>query len=128
MKFSERAFFSPAFSTSSNILDTVDCPNSSVTRTRSRPLRLMQPLTTSPPGATSRGRDSPVRAEVSSADAPASTTPSSGTRSPGLTTMTSPTWTVSGSASTTSPPRSTLATSGRISISAAMERRERPTA
>ena len=64
MKFSARAFFMLEFSTRSRILETVDSPNSLVVLTRSRPLILTQPLMTSSPDWTSRGRLSPVRAAV----------------------------------------------------------------
>ena len=109
MKFSARAFLLPAFSTRSRILETVDSPNAFVTRTRKSPLWLTQPLMTSSPSPTSRGRLSPVSAAVSSVERPSSTTPSSGTRSPGLTTMTSPTATSSGSTFSALPSRSRLA-------------------
>jgi hypothetical protein len=49
------------------------------------------PARTEPPGATSTGRLSPVSAEASTAALPSVTTPSTGMRSPGRTTTTSPT-------------------------------------
>ena len=52
---------------------------------------LTQPEMISSSSRTSRGTDSPVRAAVSSWDVPDSTTPSSGTRSPAFTTISSPT-------------------------------------
>ncbi len=52
---------------------------------------LTQPEMISSPSRTSRGTDSPVRAAVSSCEEPRTTTPSSGTRSPALTTISSPT-------------------------------------
>ena len=109
MKFSARAFLLLEFSTRSRIFATVDSPNSLVTRTRMRPLRLTHPLMTSSPGSTSRGRDSPVRAAVLRVEAPSSTTPSSGTFSPGLQTIVSPSATSSGSTCKSFPSRSTLA-------------------
>ena len=109
MKFSARAFLLLEFSTRSRILATVDSSKALVTRTFRRPERLTQPEITSSPGSASRGRDSPVRAAVSSVDLPSSTTPSRGTRSPALMTMVSPTDTSSGSTCTSSPPRSILA-------------------
>ena len=122
------AFFSLEFSTSSRILETVDSSQGFVTVTRSNPVRFTQPLMMSSPTRMLRGRDSPVRAAVSSVEPPSNTVPSSGTRSPGFTTMTEPTATSSGS--TVSKPFSVsrLAVSGRMSIRAAMEVRDLPTA
>lgn len=51
----------------------------------------MKPLSASLPGTNRRGRDSPVRAEVSTVASPSVTKPSSGIFSPLLTMMTSPT-------------------------------------
>ena len=87
MNFSLEAFFSEAFSTISRILLAVDSPKLFSTRISSAPLRLMHPAMTCWPEAISRGMDSPVRAAVSSWDAPRSTTPSRGTFSPGRTRM-----------------------------------------
>ena len=69
----------------------MDSPKGLVVRTRSTPVMLMQPEMTSSPASAWRGTDSPVRAAVSSCVVPSRMTPSMGTRSPGLTTMTSPT-------------------------------------
>ena len=91
MKFSVRAFFSLAFSTSSRTRATVDSPKGLVVRTWMRPVMLMQPLMMSSPDLAGRGIDSPVRAAVSSWVSPSTMTPSIGTRSPGLTTITVPT-------------------------------------
>ena len=63
---------------------------SRVTRTSSAPRPLMVPANTSSPGALSTGSDSPVTGAWLTALAPATTSPSSGTFSPGLTTMTAP--------------------------------------
>ena len=63
-----------------------------------------------------RGTDSPVSEDVSSVDSPKITIPSTGTFSPGLTTIISPISTSSGSIVTISPSRSTFANSGAISI------------
>ena len=49
MKFSVRAFFSLAFSTSSRMRLTVDVPKSLVVRMRRTPVMLMQPEMTSLP-------------------------------------------------------------------------------
>ena len=129
MKFSLVDFFSLAFSTRSRILDTVDSSQGRVTRMRRTPVWLTQPLMTSSPTPTSRGTDSPVRAAVSREDSPVRTVPSRGTRSPGFTTMTAPTSTSSGSTSSVSPSSvSRLAVSGRMSMRAAMDWRDLPTA
>ena len=61
---------------------------------------LTQPEMTSAPGSTWRGTDSPVSAAVSSWEVPSVTTPSMGTRSPGLTTIVVPGATSAGSSST----------------------------
>ena len=128
MKFSALAFFMLEFSTRSKMRLTVDWPKGLVTSTRNRPVVLTQPLTTSSPSATSRGRLSPVRALVFRAETPSSTRPSSGTFSPGRTTMIWPGCTSSGLTVTTAPSFSRLALSGRMSIRAAMLRRLLPTA
>ena len=128
MKSSDFDLREEAFSTRSRILETVDSPNSFVVRTLIRPLMLMQPERISSPARTSRGRLSPVSAEVFRVEAPSSTTPSMGTFSPGCTTMTLPISTSSGSTCTSAPSRSTLAESGRMSISSLMLRRLLPTA
>lgn len=86
-----------AFSTRSRIFETVDSPNAFVVRIFSTPDRSMQPLMISSPALTSRGRLSPVSALVLRLDVPSTTTPSSGTFSPGWTTMMLPTATTSGS-------------------------------
>ena len=88
----------------------------------------MQPEMTVSPSRLSAGRLSPVSAAVSTLPPPSTITPSSGMRSPGRTSRISPTATSSGSSSISSPPRSTRAMSGRMSMSAAIERRLRPTA
>ena len=87
--------------------EAVDSPKALVVRMRSTPLRLTQPERTSSPGATLRGRLSPVRATVSSEELPSSTVPSIGTFSPGRTRMVSPTATLSGATVSTAPSRST---------------------
>ena len=72
-----------AFSTRSRILEAVDSSKAAVVRTRSTPLRLMDPDRTVSSTPTPAGRLSPVNAAVSRAEAPSATTPSMGTRSPG---------------------------------------------
>ena len=88
----------------------------------------MQPLITPSPAATSLGIDSPVRAEVSILEFPSSTIPSRGIRSPGFITVMLPISTSSGAVEIICPFISTFAKSGRISINAAMDFLELPTA
>ena len=107
----------------------MDSPYSLLVVMRSTPSLLTQPLMTSSPGRTLRGRLSPVRAAVFRVLSPESTVPSSGIFSPGLTTMTEPMATSSGSTVRMLPSASSrLALSGRMSISALMLLRLLPTA
>ena len=98
------------------IFATVLSPKVFVVLTRSNPERLMHPDEISSPLLISRGMLSPVSATVLSDDVPETTMPSSGTFSPGLTMIVSPTATSSGATVISSPLRSTWAVSGRISI------------
>ena len=96
---------------------------SSPTRVASKvkvPDWLMEAAATLAPGAFSTGMDSPVRALSSTEDQPSTTTPSTGTRPPGLTTMRSPTATSSTGTSTSAPFRRTVAVLGERSISREM--------
>ena len=128
MKASERDLLSLAFSTRSSTLEAVDSPNDLVTRARTTPETLTQPESSSSPTPAGRGMDSPVSAMVSRLVSPSSTTPSSGTRSPGLTTMVSPTRTSAGLTTFSAPSRTTVATSGRMSMRCEMERSLRSSA
>ena len=83
MKFSDFDFRAADSSTNSKILDTVESPNSLVVRTFNIPDKLILQLITSSPLFTSRGSDSPVKAEVLSEDLPETIIPSIGIRSPG---------------------------------------------
>ena len=108
MNASERDLRELAFSTRSRILETVDSPNSFVVRIFSTPFFIChaQPeraLMISSPVFTSRGRLSPVSALVLRLASPSTTTPSSGTFSPGCTTITLPTATSSGSTCSSLP-------------------------
>ena len=103
MNASERDLRELAFSTRSRILETVDSPNSFVVRIFSTPFMLMQPLMISSPVFTSRGRLSPVSALVLRLASPSTMMPSSGTFSPGCTTITLPTATSSGSTCSSLP-------------------------
>ena len=109
MNFSEFALLAAAFSTRSSILAAVESSEAAVVFTFRRPSRLTVPLCTSEPSETPSGSDSPVIAAVSTRDVPESTTPSSGMRSPGFTSISVPTATSSGSVFTHCPSFSTLA-------------------
>ena len=85
MKSSDFDLREEAFSTRSNILDTVDSPNSLVVFTLMGLVRLMHPEITSSPTDTFLGRLSPVSAAVSRVLVPSSMTPSIGIFSPGRT-------------------------------------------
>ena len=89
--------------TRSNILDTVDSPNSLVVSIFKRPVRLTQPLITSSLTFTLLGRLSPVSALVLSVDSPLTTMPSIGIFSPGFTTIIVPISTSSGSTCSNPP-------------------------
>ena len=109
IKFSERDFFILEFSTRSSILDTVESPNSLSVLILRSPVRLTQPLITSSPSLALLGTLSPVRALVLSVELPSTTMPSIGIFSPGLTTITLPTSTSSGSTCSNFPSTSILA-------------------
>ena len=128
MKFSTFAFLSDAFSTSSNILDTVLCPNVDVVLILITPVRFSVPEMTLSLNALSTGADSPVRAAWLTELSPSMMTPSKGIFSPGLTMIISPTSTSSGDTSISAPLRITVALSGLISISFAMDFLDLPTA
>ena len=90
--------------------------------------RFTVPETTSAPGKTSLGIDSPVRARVSNVDVPSVILPSRGILSPGSTTMTSPTETSSGSTSSRPSSPMTWAISGWMSMRSEMDCLVFPTA
>ena len=98
-----------AFSTRSNILLTVDSPNSFVTSIFIIPFKFMQPLNTSSPSLTSLGNDSPVNAFVSRVVFPSIIFPSNGIFSPGFITIVSPIFTSSGFTVSIFPSRYTFA-------------------
>ena len=83
MKSSDLDFLELAFSTKSNIFETVDSPNSLVVFILRTPVMLTQPLITSSPALASLGRLSPVRAAVLRLELPSKIIPSIGTFSPG---------------------------------------------
>ena len=109
MNASDRDLREDDSSTSSRIFETVDSPKFFVVRIFNTPDMSMQPLMTSSPGMISRGRLSPVSALVLRLAVPSTTTPSIGTFSPGCTTITLPTVTVSGSTCSSLPSVSMLA-------------------
>ena len=82
-----------------------------VARTTSRPPAFTVAPATSSPGDTSTGTGSPVSMLMSTADVPASTTPSVATFSPGRTTKRSPTWSCSTGTRRSAPAASRTATS-----------------
>ena len=75
-----------------------------VTRNRKAPLRFSVPPVTSSPARFSTGSDSPVTIDSSTPDDPATMSPSVATVSPGRTTTTSPTTSVSIGTSSSAPP------------------------
>ena len=91
------AFLPWASSTTLIILARVVSSPTRVIRTVSEPFTLMLPPVTSLPGAFSTGRLSPVSMDSSTPPEPSSTSPSSGTRSPGRMRMSWPTATSPGS-------------------------------
>ena len=97
MKFSDFDFLELAFSTISNIFDTVDSPNSLVVLIFNKPVILIQPLITSSFVVTSCGKLSPVNALVFNDDVPSMIFPSIGIFSPGFTIIIEPISTSSGS-------------------------------
>ena len=129
IKFSVCDFFSDAFSTSSNILETVESSNAFVASIFNKPSPLMQPEITSSPILTVLGTDSPVKAAVFTKLSPLFTIPSTGIFSPGLMTRILPISTSSGSIISIVPSSfSRLACSGTISINCVIEARDLPTA
>ncbi|MNH30472.1 hypothetical protein D3C79_907680 [compost metagenome] len=86
----------------------------------STPERLMAPPSTLSPGVRSTGRLSPVRMDSSSSLSPLTILPSTGTRSPTSTRSRSPRNTSSTERLCHSPPRQTVALSGRNAINSRM--------
>src|SRR5690606_431219 len=99
-----------------------------VARNRKVPCRLMVAPTTSPPGPFATGMLSPVIMDSSTVERPSSTTPSTGIRSPGRTTMMSPTCTWAMGTSTSTPPWTTRAVLGCRPMSFLMAADVRPLA
>ncbi|MPM65588.1 hypothetical protein SDC9_112485 [bioreactor metagenome] len=128
MNFSVGALRAAASSTSSRIRETEDSLYGLVTRIRIVPESFTKPESTVSPIPTDRGTDSPVSADVSTADSPWVTSPSSGIRSPGRTSIIAPTSTTSGLTSLIPSSEITRAESGRRSIKEDIDLRDRPTA
>ena len=128
MKRSVGVFLAEAFSTNSKILATAEKTYGRRARISNSPSNAITPAKSSLPAAASTGTDSPVSADASTELRPLSTTPSSGTRSPGRTKKTSPLFTVSGAVSTHASPRRKSTVSGLSSIKERTLRRERCTA
>jgi hypothetical protein len=99
-----------------------------VARNTTLPVVLTVPPITSSPGLRDTGRGSPVSIDSSTADAPDSTTPSTGMRSPGRTTTSSPTATVSTATSCSRPSRRTSAVRDRSLASRRIASEVRPLA
>ena len=89
-----------------------------VARTTSRPPTLTVAPVTASPGPTSTGVDSPVSNEASTADVPATTSPSVATFSPGRTTNSWPTSSRSTGSRDSTPSRSTATSRAPSSSSA----------
>ena len=87
------------------------------------PYRLLVPARTSSPMSTSAGTDSPVTADLSIEELPATTVPSRGTVSPGNMRTMFPTWMLSTSVETTSSPETRFALSTFSFPSASMPAR-----
>ncbi len=88
-------------------------------RTTRRPPALTVAPTTSSPGATSTGTDSPVSSDRSTAEWPSTTTPSVAIFSPGRTRKSSPTWSCSTGIVRPSASETSLAPSSSSAFSAA---------
>ena len=86
------AFEPWASSTSRTICASVVSRPTRVARSRSAPVEFSVPPVTSSPADLSTGIDSPVSIDSSTAEAPASTSPSAAMVSPGRTSTTSPTF------------------------------------
>ena len=105
-------------STSATICASSESEPTRVASTCSRPEPLIEPPMTSPATPRATGMLSPVSRDSSSWLSPRTMRPSTGTRSPGRTTTTSPQPTASAGTSISTPSRSTRARSGRSFIKA----------
>ena len=128
MKRSVGAFASCASSTSRTTRAMVLSAAAAVTRTLSTPSALIVPAKTASPTPLRFGVLSPVTGASSMSLEPSVISPSAGMRSPGRTTMTSPTASCSAGTSAVPPFRSTSAIFGTRSASPCMLARARPAA
>ena len=97
-----------------------------VARKRKLPVEFTLPPNTPAPGSLSTGSDSPVSIDSSTADVPSTTSPSTGTRSPGLTMTMSPRRRPATGTSDSTPSRTTSAVRGWRSIRRLMASEVRP--
>jgi hypothetical protein len=104
-------------STSAIIRSSVDSLPTVVVSMRNRPSPFTLPPVTRSPGSLTTGMLSPVSSDSSTALSPDRIAPSTGIRSPGRTTTTSPVTTDVAGMVTTAPSRSTCAWSGRNCMS-----------
>ena len=128
MNFSDFAFTSLASFVRWRILETALSENSFVVSILMTPSVLMNPARTSSPAAILRGTLSPVSADVSANDSPEMILPSRAIRSPGRTSIVSPTAIVSGLTVCSVPFLIARAVSGRMSISDEIDARDLSTA
>jgi hypothetical protein len=99
-----------------------------VARNRITPFWFTVPPTTCIPFRFRTGRDSPEIMDSSTEDSPSSTSPSTGTFSPGFTTSTSPAWTSGRGTSTSRSSRTMVAVFGARATSFRMASEVRPLA
>ena len=118
--FEMGALLEDASSTSATMrARVVSCPTR-VARIFRKPVMLTEADITALPSSFVTGMLSPVSADWSTAELPSSTTPSTGTRSPGLSSTTSPVRISSAGMTRSSPSRSTVAVLGERSSSLAI--------
>ncbi len=110
-----------ASSTRCMSLARVESADVAVTETSRRPEVLRVPANTLSPRPLSTATGSPVTDDSSTPEAPRSTIPSSAIRSPGRTTIVSPTATSAGVTSTSALPRFTLTRAGARDMSALID-------
>ena len=98
----------------------VDSAPTAVVFNTNKPTPFTAPPVTASPSCLATGRLSPVISDSSTSLLPSNTRPSTGSRSPGRTTTTSPTRTCDAGTSTSAPSRRTRAVSGRSAFRARM--------
>ncbi len=102
-----------ADSTSRTMRASWDSAPTAVVRTTTRPSTLSAPPVTRSPASRATGRLSPVSSDSSAWVRPSTIVPSAGKRSPGRTTVSSPTRSCASGTSSSTPSRRTRAVSGR---------------